>query len=159
MNELILPKPLAPAGRAVLIGLVFAFASALLATAQNYSVGWFTVDGGGGTSAGGVYSVSGTVGQPDPGPLLTGGHFTVAGGFWVFEDAPQLRIRQDGLNVIISWPNPSTGYILQQTTQLASPPGAIVWTDVALVPTVDGLEKSVTTPASTGHRFFRLKRP
>lgn len=138
-------------------------ASVLMATAQpappSFSIDWFTLDGGGGTSAGGVYSVSGTVGQPDAGPILTGGHFTVAGGFWVFEDAPQLRIRLDGLNVVVSWPNPSTGYILQQTTQLASPPSAIVWTDVALVPAVGGLEKSITTPGSTGHRFFRLKRP
>lgn len=139
--------------------LLLLLATALPLRAADFSVGWFTVDGGGGTSVGGGYSVSGTVGQPDPGPLLTGGHFTVAGGFWVLEDAPQLRIRLDGLNVIISWPNPSTGYVLQQTTQLASPPSAIVWTDVAIVPAVDGLEKSITTPGSTGHRFFRLKRP
>jgi hypothetical protein len=26
---------------------------------------WFTIDGGGGTSTGGVYAVSGTIGQPD----------------------------------------------------------------------------------------------
>ena len=37
--------------------------------------------GGGGTSTGGVYSVSGTIGQPDAG-LLTGGSYTLAGGFW-----------------------------------------------------------------------------
>jgi hypothetical protein len=34
--------------------------SALAALAQNYSLDWSTVDGGGGTSAGGIYSVSGT---------------------------------------------------------------------------------------------------
>ena len=32
--------------------------------AQSYSIGWFTIDGGG-TSTGGVYSLSGTIGQPD----------------------------------------------------------------------------------------------
>lgn len=39
------------------------FTSAALA--QSYSIDWFTIDGGGGTSTGGVYSVSGTIGQPD----------------------------------------------------------------------------------------------
>ena len=34
---------------------------------QNYSIDWFTIDGGGGTSTGGVYAVSGTIGQPDAG--------------------------------------------------------------------------------------------
>lgn len=135
------------------------------AQAQSYSVDWFTVDGGGGTSAGGVYSVSGTAGQPDPGPVLAGGPFTVTGGFWGVVEviqtpgAPRLKIRREGLNVIISWPNPSTGFVLQQTTQLASPPGAIIWTDVTIVPTEDGLEKSVLLPTAPGHRFFQLKRP
>src|SRR5690242_9846728 len=44
--------------------------------AQPFAVDWFTVDGGGGTSMGGVFSVSGTVGQPDAG-RLSGGNFTV----------------------------------------------------------------------------------
>lgn len=117
------------------------------------------MDGGGDMSGGGVYSVSGTVGQPDAGPILTGGNFSVTGGFWQTPDAPLLRIRWDGLNVIVSWPNPSTGFVLQQTLQLASPPSAMVWTDVTLVPAETGLEKSITMPASPGHRFFRLNHP
>jgi len=32
------------------------------AGAQSYSINWSTIDGGGGTSTGGVYTVSGTVG-------------------------------------------------------------------------------------------------
>jgi len=35
------------------------------AFAQSYAIDWFTIDGGGGTSTGGAYTVSGTVGQPD----------------------------------------------------------------------------------------------
>jgi len=31
------------------------------------SIDWHTIDGGGGTSSGGVYSVVGTIGQPDAG--------------------------------------------------------------------------------------------
>jgi hypothetical protein len=35
--------------------------------AQSYFIDWYTIDGGGGTSTGGVYSVSGTIGRPDAG--------------------------------------------------------------------------------------------
>ncbi|MBE0540621.1 MAG: hypothetical protein IH623_04460 [Verrucomicrobia bacterium] len=33
----------------------------------NYAIDWCALDGGGGTSTGGVYSVSGAIGQPDAG--------------------------------------------------------------------------------------------
>jgi len=36
-----------------------------LGFAQQYSIDWSTIDGGGGTSTGGDYSLSGTIGQPD----------------------------------------------------------------------------------------------
>ena len=49
--------------------------------AQQFAIDWFTVDGGGGTSTGGVFSVSGTIGQPDAGKM-SGGNFSVDGGFW-----------------------------------------------------------------------------
>jgi hypothetical protein len=49
--------------------------------AASYTLGWYTVDGGGGTSAGGGYSLSGTIGQADAG-RLSGGTYTVGGGFW-----------------------------------------------------------------------------
>ena len=42
-----------------------------------------TVDNGGGTSVGGDYSLTGTIGQPDANhQISTGGGFTLAGGFW-----------------------------------------------------------------------------
>ena len=34
---------------------------------QQYSIGWYKIAGGGGASSGGVYSVNGTIGQPDAG--------------------------------------------------------------------------------------------
>jgi len=36
-----------------------------LSRAQNYTNDWYKIAGGGGTSTGGVYSVNGTIGQPD----------------------------------------------------------------------------------------------
>lgn len=52
--------------------------------AQSYAITWWTVDGGGGTSAGGGYILSGTIGQPDAG-VMSGGGYTLSGGFWSFE--------------------------------------------------------------------------
>jgi hypothetical protein len=43
------------------------WALATITSAQNYSITWSKIAGGGGTSTGGVYSVSGTLGPPDAG--------------------------------------------------------------------------------------------
>ena len=51
------------------------------AHAQTYDLTWNTVDGGGASSTGGVYELTGTIGQPDAG-MLSGGIFTLKGGFW-----------------------------------------------------------------------------
>ena len=48
----------------VLLWLALLLAS-IVASAQNYSIDWYEVAGGGGTSTGDVYSVTGTIGQPD----------------------------------------------------------------------------------------------
>jgi len=39
------------------------------------------VDGGGGTSSGALYTLSGPLGQPDAGGM-SGGGYTLTGGFW-----------------------------------------------------------------------------
>jgi len=53
-----------------------------VAAQGGYDLSWWTADGGGYTfSAGGDYSLGGTIGQPDAG-LLTGPGYTLAGGFW-----------------------------------------------------------------------------
>lgn len=50
--------------------------------AGDYTLSWWTVDGGGATfSSGGSYGLGSTAGQPDAG-LLTGGDYTLGGGFW-----------------------------------------------------------------------------
>jgi hypothetical protein len=56
-----------------------------IAQAQSgggYDLTWNTIDGGGAMfSAGGAYSLGGTIGQPDAG-TLGGGSYTLVGGFW-----------------------------------------------------------------------------
>jgi hypothetical protein len=128
-------------------------------SAQNYSIDWFTVDGGGGTSTGGVYSVSGTIGQPDAG-TMNGGNYSIQGGFWSViaaiqtEGAPLLTITRSGPSVIVSWPSPSTGFVLQETASL----GNAVWTNVAQTPVDNGTNKSVTITPPVGNKFYRLKK-
>ncbi len=51
---------------------------------EVFTLNHYTIDNGGGSSTGGVFSVSGTIGQADADPLQpsTGGMFAVTGGFW-----------------------------------------------------------------------------
>ena len=65
---------------AALLFLLYSFALAQMG--GGYDLTWSTVDGGGYTwSEGGGYSLGGTIGQPDAG-VLSGGGYTLAGGFW-----------------------------------------------------------------------------
>jgi len=51
----------------------------------NYSIDWYTIDGGGATSTGGTYTITGTIGQPDAGYSYQGEYY-LAGGYWTFAD-------------------------------------------------------------------------
>ena len=67
----------------LLLGFILLHSSFCLPTfAQPFSVNWFKVAGGGGTSTGDVFTVSGTFGQHDAGGPMQGGGFSMAGGFW-----------------------------------------------------------------------------
>jgi hypothetical protein len=66
----------------VALALLLVASAALAQTGNGYDLSWSTVDGGGGESSGGSYTLMGTAGQPDAGPLLSGGGYTLTGGFW-----------------------------------------------------------------------------
>jgi hypothetical protein len=72
--------------KTVILFMTFLIILTLVATAQaqSYGITWWTIDGGGGTSTGGGYTLSGTIGQPDAG-TMTGGSYTLVGGFWGFD--------------------------------------------------------------------------
>lgn len=55
--------------------------SAVLAQG-GYDLSWFTVDGGGSRMGNPGYTLNGTAGQPDASAALTGGGYTLVGGFW-----------------------------------------------------------------------------
>ena len=65
--------------------LSLALLTGVALSANDYTLSWWTVDGGGHISVGAgspsPYALGGTTGQPDAG-LLTGGDYTLGGGFW-----------------------------------------------------------------------------
>ena len=139
--------------------LLFAMSPAKLQS-QTYSINWQTVDGGGGTSTGGVYAVSGTIGQSDAG-TMSGGGYSLTGGFWVPYAAPApgppplLGIQLTDNVVMVYWPSPSTGLKPQVNTNLGTPN----W--VTPVETVqdNGSIKYLLVSPPAGKRFYRLKHP
>ena len=51
------------------------------ASAGDYEIHWSTIDGGGGQSSGGQFTLTGTIGQPDA-AYSAAGQDEVLGGFW-----------------------------------------------------------------------------
>ena len=97
---------------------------------------------------------------------MSGGPFSIAGGFWPgvsdIGPRPALSIRlgtpMAGENtIILTWPNPSTGYVLQQTANMSGLGGG--WTDVTQMPVAAGPNKEVTLAATGRFCLFRLWRP
>src|ERR1039458_940445 len=144
-----------------ILGLIILALAVLSARAQSYSVDWYKIAGGGGTSTGGLYSVSGTIGQPDASGAMTGGSYSFTGGFWSLINvvqttgAPTLSITHSGNSVIVSWPTPSASWTLQQNGNL---PGGSWATSGYLVSTNGGIN-SITITLSAGNLFFRLSNP
>jgi hypothetical protein len=66
---------------------------------------------------------------------------------------PLLTISLSGTGVVISWPSPSTGFVLQENTSAADSAG---WNNILTTPNDDGTTKSVTVNPATGNRFYRL---
>jgi hypothetical protein len=128
--------------------------------AQSYSIDWYKVAGGGGTSTGGTYSVSGTVGQHDAGGPMTGGNYSVTGGFWALisvlqtPGAPTLYISHSGNTVTVFWQNVS-GWTLHQNGNLSNTNG---WSLNSSWTTSSGTN-SLNLTSPTGNLFFRLSNP
>jgi hypothetical protein len=130
--------------------------------AQTYSIPWSKIAGGGGTSTGGVYAVTGTIGQHDAGTTMTNGAYALTGGFWSLVQvvqtpgAPHLSMTLTTTNTaVVAWPTASsTGFILQQATDLTTAD----WTS-APAPQDDGTNKRLIVAPPAGTRFYRLFKP
>jgi len=127
---------------------------------QSYSIDWYKVSGGGGTSTGGTYQVSGTIGQHDAGRPMNSGSYSLTGGFWVLfsvmqtPGAPTLYITGSGNTVTVFWQDVS-GWSLQQNSNLTVPAG---WMGSSGVTAANGTNYlNLTSPV--GSLFFRLANP
>ena len=106
------------------------------------------------------YSVSGTIGQPEAGPILNGGSFSVAGGFWSLlsavqaPGAPLLTITRTATNTVaVSWPSSAGDWTLQQNTNSVS---SANWTNVTSGIQDNGTIRTLIVTAPAGNRFYRL---
>ncbi len=142
--------------------LVLAFIICAVATAghaQSYSIDWYKIAGGGGTSSNGTYVVSGTIGQADAGSM-SGGNYSLTGGFWSLislvqtAGAPTLSITYSGGNAIVSWQLPAPNYLLENNP-ICTTNG---WATVSQASYVtNGNTVSVTvTPPLNGSKFYRM---
>ena len=142
----------------LLIGLACFVA---VATFAQFSIGWYKIGGGGGTSANGQYAVSGTIGHHEAGSSMTGGTYSLTGGFWAIyavstPGAPALSIAMTPTNtVLISWPSPSTGFGLQQNLDLAG----TNWVTPLEIINDDGVNRFIIVIPAPGNRLFRLQHP
>lgn len=128
------------------------------------AIDWFTLDTGGGAQSSANYVVNFTAGQNDVGStVLNSANYRIIPGFWALEDMgpatglPALSIALSGANVILSWPSPSTGFVLQHADSFNVLPAA--WSDTPGVVSDNGFIKSLTLPHNLSKRFYRLRRP
>ena len=133
------------------------------AALAQFSIDWSTIDGGGGTSTNGQYSVSGTIGQPDAG-TMSGGNYTIDGGFWGIiaavqtPGAPLLSVARTSTNtVVVWWPLPDTGWKLHATTNLVA--GNSVWTEIPPPYSTNATDAYHVEPLPAGKKFYRLHKP
>ena len=137
--------------------------AALTTSAQTYAVDWYKIAGGGGTSTGGVYSVSGTIGQHDAGGPMTGGSYSLTGGFWSLISVVQtpgtplltITLNPPFSTVTISWPSSGGSFTLQTNGNLATSN----WVDYGGTVYNAAGTNSITVSPSADNLFFRLKFP
>jgi hypothetical protein len=139
--------------RTAILGFtVLVIASALAV----FSIPWFTIAGGGGTSTNGQYSLTATIGQHDAGGSATNAQYSVTGEFWAAtlvqtSGAPFLHISDAAPGFATIWWTPATpGYVLQSTASLSS-------TNWANAPS--GTNNPATVATAGLARFYRIFKP
>jgi hypothetical protein len=133
-------------------------ATAQIVFAQPFTIKSYNIGAPGGRSSANGHTLTGAAGQYDA--LDYGSRVSsiaIAGGFWRIAATPRgpaLRIIPAGRNIIVAWPDPSTGFQLQQTGHLNPP----LWTDVRITPRIVGAENQVVLPLQSLPQFFRLRK-
>ena len=129
------------------------------ARGQDYAMTWFTLAGGG-TSSGGDYSFTGTIGQPEAG-TMSGGDYTFCGGFWgvAVGGWPRLSIALDPRTdtVVVSWPLSATDFVLDQASTLSGSPPA--WKKIPSSQYLtNATQYYITVSKPADSKFYRLRQ-
>jgi len=158
-RKVALPQPLRLA-----LFAIWLIAPALL-PAQDFTLDSFFLAGGGGSSSGGDFELTATVGEPAAG-AMQGADFDLSGGFWSIIPAvpssgsPRLNLSVAGDLVSLAWPETAgAGFVLEESTSLAAPPGNAPWTRVDVAPQASDGQQIVQLPLANGSRFYRLHAP
>ena len=144
----------------LIIFCLLSCAFCLPAPAQN-SINWYKIAAGGGASSNGQYTVNGTIGQHDAGGPMTGGSYSLTGGFWALyavqtPGAPVLSIKLTTTNtVMVYWPSPSAGFNLQLNTSVA-PADKGNWVTPPQSVTDNGTIRYIIVNPPVGAGFYRL---
>jgi hypothetical protein len=141
-----------------LMGLVLAWTASTV-QGQTYAVNWHKIAGGGGVSSNGTFQIQGTIGQPDAGPAMTGGNYSITGGFWALyalqtPGAPTLGITLASNTVTVYWPSPSTGWDLQVNTNIST----TNWVAPPQTVNDNGTIKYILVTPPSGNRYYRLMK-
>ena len=151
--------------------LLFVVAAALAGplSAQPFSISPAVIATGGGTSSGGPFQVTSTIGQSAAGPRLSEGCLSVDPGFWgtyvvvTTPGAPLLRVNEIDANYVRVAFMPGCGaWVLQWTRVLESDPTAMAWTDDDpgnLILVGSELTREFHVPSWGSRLFFRLRSP
>ena len=113
----------------------------------------------GGKSTGGTYSLRSAVGTPAVG-AAAGGSFSVKSTPWNLlvvqtPGAPLLSILITNNTALVSWPSPSTGFVLQENTNSLASSN---WVEHPF-PQDNGTIKYMIVNPPAGNRFYRLFKP
>ena len=82
---------------AVILALVLGLGLVAAAIQADYDLTWWTVDTGGGMVEGGGYKLNSTIGQHDAAQAVSGGDYSLTGGFWPAGE----KVEDDGHDVFL----------------------------------------------------------
>ena len=96
---------------------------------------------------------------------MTGGNYTLEGGFWGIIAAVQtpgaplltITLNPQLSSVMVSWTSPAEGWTLEYATVLTG--GTGLWTEIPPPYQTNATSLYFTEPLPTGNRFYRLHKP
>ncbi len=139
------------------LAIAIAIGLAAITAAADYSLSWWKIAGGGGSTASPGYSLDCTIGQFEAG-AMSSSEFDLVGGFWAIITAqvtntpvPGLTITASGPNqAVLSWTPDVPGFHLQTSDSLSPS----FWTDAA-----SGTNHPITISTTGPMKFYRLVNP